>query len=155
MNGRALCLLVPAAALLVVVGCNPRQARAEKAVTTYRTSLEEVIRFNEAFKGRPEVLDQPGFVNVLNQNIGLLNNEKAAVDQFVKNLKEDQLLQKVTTQAFSLEQLPTVMRASLGVSGLPTSHYSKNEKLVILWTDEMHAVIQPRVNEINKLAETK
>ena len=97
MNGRALCLLVPAAALLVVVGCNPRQARAEKAVTTYRTSLEEVIRFNEAFKGRPEVLDQPGFVNVLNQNIGLLNNEKAAVDQFVKNLKEDQLLGAIPT----------------------------------------------------------
>lgn len=65
------------------------------------------------------------------------------------------LLQKVTTQAFSLEQLPTVMRASLGVSGLPTSHYSKNEKLVILWTDEMHAVIQPRVNEINKLAQKR
>lgn len=155
MNGHALRLLgLPAALLLLAVGCNPKQARAEKAVTTYRILLEEVIKFDEAFKGRPEVVEMPGFVNVLNQNIAQIKSEQGAVDQFVKNLKEDQLFQKVSTQAFNMRELPTYLRYANGVNGIPTTRYSKGEKLVILWTDEMGAVVQPRVNEINKLAST-
>jgi len=152
MTGRALRLLVPAAVLLLAVACNPKQARAEKAVTAYRTLLAETIRFNQAFKSRPELKEEPNFVVVLDQNIDLLEKEKLAVDQFVKDLKEDPLLQKITSQTMNMEQLPTFMRYSLGVNGIPTTRYSKHEKLVILWTDEMGVAIQPRVNEIRKIA---
>ena len=49
---------------------------------------------------------------------------------------------------------PNSTRWPPDMRGIPTTRYSKGEKLVILWTDEMGAVVQPRVNEINKFAST-
>lgn len=152
MTGCAQRIVPPMVALVLVCGCNPKQARAKRAAVAYRTLLREVVKFNEAFKARPEAREVPRFEAVLNENIALLTREDERIQGLERTLKEDALLREIAVQAFTIEQMPPYLRSANYVSGIPETHYSKREKLVILWTEEMRSVIQPRVNEINKIA---